>query len=103
MTAALLPPAAAFSAASVVTVCGVALPPPVVPLPVAAHPTSALAAGGAVQLEPPAPAVPVPVVPPVPAVPVPAAPPRPARPVPAAPPRPAAAAPAVPVVPAEPE
>src|SRR6478735_5750775 len=84
MTAGLLPAAAALSAASVDTGCGVALPPPLVPLPFAAQPTSVPGSGGVVQFAPPVPAVPV--VPPVPAVAPPAAPPRP--PVPAVPPAP---------------
>src|SRR6476661_2072348 len=98
MTAAPVPAAAALSAATVVTVCGVALPPPVVPVPTEAHPTSALGAGGVVQFEPP--------VPVVPAAPVPAAPPRPAVPappvpaVPVVPPRATPPVPAVPLVPA---
>src|SRR5438094_134969 len=88
MTAAPVPPAAEASADSVVTVCGVAFPPPVVvvtPMPeTAAHPTSALAAGGVEQLEvaPPAPPVPL-----WPAAPAPAVRPgRGARPVPRVPP-----------------
>src|SRR5947199_410919 len=69
MTAGVLPDAAEVRAASVVTVCGVAVPPPVVVVTLLpetdAQPTSALAAGGVEQLElvPPAPAVPVPAAP----------------------------------------
>src|SRR5438552_747093 len=66
MTALLVPPAAAFSADTVDTICAGALPPPVVPVP---QPTSGLAAGGVMQfeLEPP---VPVPLVPPLPVAPL---------------------------------
>src|SRR5262245_11789316 len=87
MTAAPVPPAAELSAATVDTIVGVAVPPPVVLPETVAHPTSALAAGGVAQfeLEPPVPVVPVPAVPPaaVPPVPLPAAPPRPVVPPPA--------------------
>src|SRR6185369_7965082 len=100
MTAGLLPAAAALSAASVDTGCGVALPPPLVPLPFAAQPTSVPGSGGVVQFAPPAPAVPV--VPPVPAVALPAAPPRPPVPVPPAPVPAEAPVPPAPIVPAPP-
>src|SRR4051794_1005532 len=101
MTAAPVPAAAEASADSVVTVWGVAFPPPVVvvtPRPeTAAHPTGARAGGGVEQLEaaPPAPRVPL-----RPAPPPPAAPPFPATPVaPAAPPAPVDAPPPLPPLP----
>src|SRR5947209_1274281 len=107
MTAAPVPPAAEASADSVVTVCGVAFPPPVVvvtPMPeTAAQPMSGPAGGGVEQLEvaPPAPPVPArpaappPAAPPLPATPV--APPAPPTPV--APPLPALPLPPVPPLP----
>src|SRR3954470_20903332 len=59
-TAALVPLMAAFRSASVVTVLGAALPPPVVPPDWAAQPTSALGSGGDAQpLAPPEPGLPL--------------------------------------------
>src|SRR4051812_41897094 len=63
-TAGSVPPTAEVKAARVVTVVGLALPPPVVPPDMAAHPTSGLAAGG-VQA-PDEPPLPAPVAPPAP-------------------------------------
>src|SRR5262245_13740458 len=80
MTAAFVPEIALMNAAAVVTTMGATLPPPVVPLPCVAHPTSGLAAGGVIQpVAPPAPAPPV-GLPPAPAPPA-ALPPAPAPPV----------------------
>src|SRR5499427_5589649 len=108
MTAGVVPPAAPFSAARVVTVTGGALPPPVVvdtdipPLPAPgcdAQPRSGPAAGGSVHV-PLVPPPPVPADPPVPAAPAPPV--VPPRPLPAPPADPPPRPPAPPPVPAEP-
>src|SRR5262245_4765231 len=74
MTRAVVPPMALVNAACVITTIGVALPPPVVPPLVDAHPMSGLAGGGVMHdVAPPLPPVPLPPVPlpPVPLPPVP--------------------------------